>query len=254
MIRNAAKHLLSVPDAPEPNPDAVSALAKLVSWFKFDEESGTRYDSYGSNHLDGVNHEENMVVVTGVPGSGFGISFGINSSLERAGVDCVGLDDASVYEILTWAKSSDSPGELWSVVSKTETSTVQTRGYAFNIGRNDTDPNKGKHMKGRSVSDPVVDGIPVGTWNLYSAYRDNTDRGIAIDAGTETVTETGATTSNSTADSFLIGPRTSFDHWSGTYVGQTAFFNDKLTQAEREYLYNGGSGRTLEQFLVDAGA
>lgn len=245
----AAKHLLGAI-----NPDAASAWAKLVSWWPLTEASGTRADVHGSNDLDVIASPSELDVTTGHPGSGSAIQFeNATASISRAGADCTGLDDQDTYEILTWVKSGDIAGDLWTVVSKCPQANPRARGYALYIGRNDTDPNKARHLKGISIDDPVIEPITVDTWFLFSAYRNGTDRGIALNAGAETVTETGTSTSNDTADPFWIGPRIDSEEANFVYVGQTAFFSDVLTDDERTYLYNFGAGVTYAKFRADAG-
>lgn len=245
------KHFLSQATR-DLNPDAVSAIAKLVSWWEWESgDTGNILDKYGDNDLTAT--YVGASIEPGAPGTGYCVELGTGDSLERAGVDCTGLDDQSSYEFMSFLYSANTGGALWTPISKTQSDTSMTRGYALHIGRNDTDPNKIKHMKGRSVEDPAKYAFPLLTWTMVSAYRDGTDRGVALNAGADTVTETGTTTTNSTADTFRLGWRTPFDQMATARVGTTARFSEKLTSGERTYLYNGGSGRTFAQFLLDAG-
>lgn len=230
---------------------ASAVVSKLGDWWPLTETSGTRFDLHGTNDLNVIGSTPPLVS-TGHPGSGSAIQVnGANSYIERAGASCVGLDDASEYEILSWVNPPNVSGALLSVVSKTQSDPTMTRGYSLFVGDDAGlgEPFGFKHCRTRGIA-----GAAPGTadaWQLVSAVRRGTDRSIAINGGSEVITETGATTVNDTADTFRFGWRTAFDY-TGTYIGQTAFFHTPLTTSERLYLYNDGDGIDYARLQSDA--
>jgi hypothetical protein len=230
---------------------ASSVLSKLGDWWPLTESSGTRFDLHGTNHLNVVGAQP-PTVSTGNPASGSAILIsGTDSYIERAGASCVGLDDATQYEIVSWVKPNLISGSLLTIISKTQSSTSMTRGYSLHMGDNGGSDIYGfTHRRARSVTAPTK-GATSAVWQMVSMVRSGTNRSVAINAGAETVTETGATTVNDPSDTFRFGWRTSFDT-TGTYIGQTAFFKNVLTTAERLYLFNSGAGVDYAKLQLDA--
>lgn len=224
-----------------------SLAAALVSWWPMTETSGTRYDKTGTNNLTVFTGTDNGAV-TGAPGSGSAWNLGGNNTLSRPAASCVGLDDSTVMEIVSWIDFGPISGAAGDVASKIDLNHVT--GYALQVGK-DAGPgsNFGAYFAQSNNAVPAIAMTP-SVYHMVSGYRNGSIRGITIDAGQENTTQTGVTTSVTSSYDFKIGSVWSYSlYGTPTYIGQTAFFNRNLTTYERTWLYNNGQGQTYASLV-----
>jgi len=220
----------------------------LLSYWKFDETSGTRGDSVGSNTLQTLN----------TPGSAAGkISNAV--SLTRASSQGLQIThanqapDLSVgsgdFTINTWLYLDSKPaGQMGAVVK-----------YDFVAGQreywvhwdNTADRFQFQVFNNAAASTIVVAnnfGAPsTGTWYMVTAYIDQGGNiAIIVNDGTPNTVALGVTTHNGTAP-FNIGytgnSGSPFTFWDGR-IDETGIWNRQLTSAEITQLYNAGAGLT----------
>jgi hypothetical protein len=226
----------------------------LVAWWTFDETSGNRADSHGSN----------TAVPTGTPGYGTGKKgnaldleiTSVNEYLTVTDNDSISLN-ATDFTICGWVYFESLSGTtlaflLSKYAAAYEYSLYYTPGATnrFNLT-----------VFHNGVNDPItasVAGATTGVWYFIAATFNNTSKAltISVDNGTPgTATATGKTIAN-TATNLFIGTLSAAPgndaYTLDGMMDEWAIWKRVLTAEEITWLYNAGAGRTYSE--LDAGA
>jgi hypothetical protein len=204
----------------------------LVSWWSLDETSGTRNDSHGSNHLT----DNNTVGYTA--GVRDNAAYFIAANNEHLSIN----DNASVstgdinFTVCYWVYMNTKAGTMVYKHASSSTREYYTQyesvsdRYRFCYSSN-----------GTSFSTISADnfGSPgTGEWHYVCAWHDATNNqvGIQVNNGTANTSSYSSGVFDSTSP-LMIGLGLN------GYLDEIAFYKRTLSSAEREWLYNAGSGR-----------
>lgn len=190
---------------------SVVSTTDLVSFWKLDESSGTRYDAFGSNDLT----DNNTV------GQGTGTVYTNAADFESSNSEYLSIADASQsglditgdLTISFWVKFESTPttGNVWGIVSKYDSNPSTNASYLFDIYNN------GGTLEFRFVvsSDGTAGGISVvtstttpttGVWYHVVGGHDDTANEIFISVDDETPATTAfSNTIYNSAAPFAIG-------------------------------------------------
>jgi hypothetical protein len=196
----------------------------LVSCWEMDEESGTRYDAYGANHLT----DNNTVGFVGTGKIGKASSFVAANS-----------------EYLSIAHNSS--------VSLATNATVIAWLYPTN---NERVISKGSTMRVRLISNAVqvLDGsaatvadlpITLSTWSFVAVAYSGSTTTLRINSSTDSGTYTLA----SNTDPLYIGWNGATSYYGG-YMDIVAIWSRALSTDELNWLYNAGSGKSCADIIA----
>jgi hypothetical protein len=238
----------------------------LVSFWRLEEASGTRFDSFGPNDLTPTNTPGNAVGKIG-----FGTSFVKTSSQEIAITDAtqVGLNpNTNSWSISAWIKPDNiSAAALYYIVSKGAIGAPpNAAGYSMYIAGtgfggstpylgtwfgDDTSvtPAQGHFFLGSGISGTWVHVVAVfDKAKVYvQTYKDGSRLSVNNDGGTDSLTFFGHTNTgpvNSTRN-FAIGGNTAGTGFFDGVIDAVGIWNRVLTAEEVAILYNDGNGREL---------
>ncbi len=217
--------------------------ANLISWWKFDETSGTRYDAHGTNHLTDVN---TVLYQLGKIGNAADFESANNEYLEIADNPSLSFGDENMT-IGVWVKL-ESFASNSQILGKWE---VDKHEYRIDITVTTGIP---RFMVRGGATEHIVSwgaGLSLATWYFVTAWHDSVNDliGICVNNGTP-VTVAHSTGISDNSSVFRSGALSS---GSGNYDGlidEAFLYRRLLTADERTWLYNGGSGRTYEELEV----
>jgi hypothetical protein len=200
------------------NPGALN----LVSWWKLDETSGTRYDSHGTNDLSVYG---SVSYNNGIKGN----SLFIDGDAEWLYLtDTSALSMTSQGSVCVWANGT----QFASLASKYYPSTSQ-REY---ITSGSHGGNIWFHLSSDGTNVNVAQAPEINNaWTLYCMGYDGTSAWIETNGGTRG-TIPSANGFDGTNE-FRIG------QYDRSLIDEVAFFSDSLTSSEIDWLYNSGNGR-----------
>lgn len=219
-------------------------LTSLVSYWKLEEASGSRADSYGTNTLSPTN----------TPGNAAGISGNAAAFVGASSQQIVVADNASLrsgnidHTISAWVYPGSVTG-LQCIACKADSDTANFDGYEFMLYLNGTNVvflvSKGTGGTGNNT-DTISSDVTVSTntWYYVEGYFNATGGILGVAVNTTVKTKTSATIPGTTTGSFRIGAIQSNYYLTGR-VDEVSFWKRLLTTDERAYLYNSGAGRTL---------
>lgn len=199
----------------------------LLSVFKYSEESGTRFDSYGSNHLTDVNTVGFAAGMHGIAASFVAANLESLSCLTFLGTD-------TSWTLATWVRFTD-----------TLRHTIFDSGNDGNVYvRAGIDPHGAQAV---IKAFTVTASLPAGTitaqntwYLLIVTYNATTDvLSININAGTPTTASGGP---NGAPASFIIGNRTGDVEPMQGQIDETLVYSRALTVQEQADLFAGGLG------------
>lgn len=219
----------------------------LVSHWKLDEESGTRLDSHGSNHLSDNN------TVTSVAGKLGNAAEFVAVNAERLSIDDnadLSLGADSAFSVVCWAYCIEDgsisydralaghgktmPGGTGMAWALDYTASATNRRLQFNVSN------------GTASALAEIQSNPLGDegWHLIIGWHDpDADKVcIQIDNGTPDETDWSGGTMDATTG-FCIGRwgTQSAYRWNGG-IDSFSFFKRVLTSGERSALWNSGNG------------
>lgn len=202
----------------------------IVAYYKLEESSGNRVDSSGNSlDLTPTNTPGNT---TGKISNALAVAQASSQQVGRASYSALNL--AADFTVAGWFNVTSYPQNthFWSY-------SVSTRpGINFNtVG----------------VGTFVVNGasIGIGTVAAGSGWRFIACRYRASDFFAEARLDGGAWTSGTgtspttTTGTFYLGARGDLARWMNGAIDEVGVWSRRLTDAEVNYLYNSGSGRTL---------
>ncbi|MBI5950195.1 MAG: LamG domain-containing protein [Chloroflexi bacterium] len=211
----------------------------LVSWWKLNETSGTRYDAYGDNDLTDNN---TVLYGTGKQDNAGDFERGNSEYLSIADNASLSTGSAVEYTIGCWV-NHESVGLIEGIMSKGRyTGSTQefflyqnASGYfAFAVSAD------GSATVGTVTSDVQPQA---GTWYFVTAWHAVGYNYIQIDNGS-----VASVSSNNSADRSGVFSIGAFSLSTGTYyddglIDECFYYKRVLTADEREWLYNSGDGR-----------
>ncbi len=222
--------------------DPRTLLTGLRAWWKLEEASGQRNDSHGNAlHLtdnggvgSAAGRVGNGALIDWTPNSEY-LSRSTESALEATG---------GAWTIHTWVKLADASQEQWIVIKGTISGGASEEYRLINWG--------GSGMR-----------FLYGTYDVFGSALSNDTLALVIawyDPGTDKVyvqvnngtpaEATGGTLPSATAGAFWIS---GFKGPDPGVVDELGMWARVLTATDREWLWNGGAGRTYEDFAL-AGA
>lgn len=218
----------------------------LVSYWKLNEPSGTRYDCFGSNHLTDNNTVGNA---TGVISNGADFELSNSEYLSIAHASQVGLSITGDISVSFWVKVEQVGIEVGFIDKMKWTAT--RAGYSFNMdnGNNfqvlmyDSSGNLSRYaVTGMFGAGDVGNWVHVAaSWTAASPatmliYKNGT-------AQTVTTVSSAATSINTNTIDFNIGRYNSTNYLDGV-MDEVAIWSRAITAVEIGQLYNAGAGNS----------
>jgi len=226
-------------------------IANLVSYWKLDEISGTRFDSWGNNDLTDVNTVTSNSGVRGEAAQ-FTATLVRNDEERLAIADNVDVSVGDIpFTFVAWVRLDQSSKNL-AIFSKGDTGA--TREYLLFYDNSVDRFAWGVTGPGgeaiRVVADNFggLDGRNPNSWYFIIVWHDsaNNQIGIQVNNGiANTIAHSGGVVDNTS--SFNIGAWLDLGdfEWDGR-IDEFGFWKKVLTSQERSDLWNSGNGNTLQ--------
>lgn len=215
----------------------MALIDNLVSYWKLDEASGTRYDSHGTNHLTDNN---TVASATGKIGTAADfestnteyLSCDDNASLSTGDIDftysCWINPESLVSYPVIIRKGSDINDNVEYVLY------YDTVNNALKFGAT-WSGNYGEVSSGSSLS--------TATWYFVVFHHDSVNNQLAISVNGGTLQTTSWSLGvDDSAFPFCLGASVGQSLWWDGLIDEVGFWKRVLTSGERTQLYNGGSG------------
>lgn len=220
-------------------------LTGMTSWWSFDETSGTRFDSHGSN---------DMADPTGTgfaPGKVSNAADFLLDYLNLPTASSSGLTGTGTFTVCGWVKLAVVASDFQAFFVRSNALTNTQGLIDWSCLMRGSGSSNTLSMRVTVGSTPIVadSGITaiVGTWYFIVGYYDEANDEVAVsinDGAFTTTTVTG--TINNIANEIKFGRNSGF---SSTWFGYTnglldewVHWNRLLTPAETARLYNSGNG------------
>jgi hypothetical protein len=240
----------------------MSLKDSLVSWWKLEETSGTRYDAHASNDLTDGN---TVTYGTGVHGNAAEFEWTTDEHLWRndstTGPFAPGNADFSmvcwVYPTITIATAGDD----MKMMAKANYTGGSYSHYGTMIFDDAGKENyfgaevRGAGLGTQKVFSNTFGALSLSTWHFCYFYHDATanELGVSVNAGTVDTQSWTDGIYNGANGQFVLG----FAHPSDTIepldgrIDEAAFWDRVLTSSEVTALYNSGDGLTYEMLDED---
>jgi hypothetical protein len=202
-------------------------LAGLVSYWKLDETSGTRFDSVSANNLS-----DNGGVGSAIGKIGNAAEFDTTNKLSTNTVLSSGP-----FTVSCWIYADTFSGE-GGIVNRYDNSVPADRAWTTYVANDDI----------TFVIQPTALNIPnvvsAATWHYFAFWYDDVAQEMGIQFDTTIQTTPQTTGYPVTNVDFTVGARadggTAFDG----RIDEVGIWSRVLTASERTQLYNGGAGLT----------
>lgn len=216
------------------NPNA-SLLDGLVSWWTFDEASGNRADSHGSNTLI---QSGTVPSTTGLHGNGIDALPSSANYLSCARTDFVGGNRD--WTLVFWLNNAAAIDQVFASCGNWGASNMDW--YVF---LENADQKIYFFTSNGSVYSQVVTSTLVGPgWNMIIVWHDSSAGSINVQKNTVVSTNSSINTPTSQGKgSFLVG-KASLGFENKSNMDEMAFWSRVLSSDERTLLYNAGAGLT----------
>lgn len=223
------------------SPDAGQSLTtSLIAYYKLEEASGTRVDSFGANDL-----ADNFTVTQAVGKVGNAGQFTrVNSeylSIADNAALSVGDED---FTIVAWVYL-DSTGITQYIAAKSLTG--NNAGWWLNVlSSNVFGLNTASGAAQQNFSHSL--SLSSATWYFVVAWYDSVANTLNIQVNNGTPESTAQTlTIVDNAEQFVLGTYSGADSvfWNGR-IDEVGFWKKVLTAQERTDLYNSGNGNTYD--------
>lgn len=209
----------------------------LVSCWDFEEESGTRYDAWGSNDLT-----DNNTVGRAAGVAGYSASF-VSANSEKLSINHNSSLDfsSSSLTITAWAYPINTGETYQTIFSKGD---VEEYWAHFR--------NSYKYRIGSNVFPYILSGstYSYSEWNHFEFTYNvvNGDITLGVNAS-DIVTTTSGTISGTGA--FMVGGRTSTYFFTGN-IDTLTIHSRVLSSDDISWLYNSGAGRSCQDIIDTA--
>lgn len=224
--------------APPPSDPANPGKTGLVSWWSMNETSGTRYDSYGSNHLTSNNNAGYAAGLKGnaarfAPASAQYLSRTDNASISTGDIDFtlaahVYLNSAS--NIMVIANKGLQSSSIRDYVLFYNSSNAK---FTFSVGNG---------TASGSVSSQQT--VTTGQWYTIMAWHDAVNNTLNIQVNNGTVsTVSYASGAMDTTYPLTIGAHADGGAAFDGRIDEVALYKRVLNPAERAWLHNNGLAR-----------
>lgn len=228
-------------DFPERDPSEDSLRASLVAYWKLDETSGSRLDSSGNGrHLTDTN--SNVSSTAGKLGNAALFSAG-NQQLTRASDDLLKIQNGVSFQFGLWARFSDL-GATGLILYKGPPAYDFSDNFEYALIASTIGPSLAFfNYNSNEVSIP----ISVDTTYFVEVYFNHVTQklGIAINNGSFTEVDQFVGDFPSSNYPVFVGNSTVSGNNVFGWIDNVLFTRRLWTQAERNYLWNGGAGRVL---------
>lgn len=225
-------------------------LTDLVSYWRLEEASGTRYDSYGTNHLTEVN---TVGQVAGKVGNAASFVSGDLTRLTVAHNDS--LAPTNDFGVCCWVNALSIPVSTFGgICSKGDSSANVV--FRVRMNADGTFTFNVKHDATTITLTSDVIAIPPTGWHFVAAWYQFSSKTmwLQIDNGVLKERVATGTLATNTAP-FVVGtyiPGSATYHLTG-YIDELMYTKRIWSPADLTWLYNGGNGRTWTEVQAYTG-
>ena len=224
--------------------------ANLISWWKLDETSGTRYDAHGSNDLSDIN---TVGYAAGKKGNAADFEKDNSEHLKINDNASLSFGNES-FTIVMWVKfeSVSTVGQVvlskwdWGV-NKMEYEIAKPYGayrFSFKVSKDG--------LAETSVIANTFGDVSAGVWYFVAGVHDSVNDKLTIYVNDKFDSVSYSSGCNDNTSPFAIGAEFNSGAAYALYDGlvdEVAIWRRALTADELEWLYNSGNGRTYEDLF-----
>jgi hypothetical protein len=205
-----------------------SLLTGLVSYWKLDEASGTRFDTVSSNNLS-----DNGGVGSAIGKIGNAAEFDTTNYLSTNTVLSSGP-----FTVSCWIYADTVTQPAGGIVNRYSNSVPADRTWTTYVANDDI------VFGVLPTSLTVSNVVSAATWHLFIFWYDDVAQEIGIQFDTTIQTTPQTTGYPVTNVDFTVGARSGGNTEFDGRIDEVGIWSRVLTAAERTQLYNGGSGIT----------
>ena len=213
----------------------------LVSYWKLDESSGTRFDAYGSNNLTDNN---TVTQANGKVGNAGQFTSANNEYLNHTDNAALSTGDVD-FSVSAWVYMDSKPGEAHIIAKQDLSSSTREDVLRYYGGGTDKFQFAIRESGGthKTVHSDSLGSTSTGNWYFILAWYDAAADTINIQVNNGTIDQTTGLSAPADMISALhIGSEGGSDYfWNGRIDG-VGFWKRALTAAERSELYYSGAG------------
>jgi hypothetical protein len=233
----------------------MAVITNLVSYWPCNEASGNLLDVHGSNTL--TETSGTIDATTGKVGGARDFEVGDTEYFEIADNASLSPGDTT-FTFAAWVQL-ESTGADRVVIGKYQTTSNQREYFLL---YNNTSSRFEFRVTSTGASSPTGSvlanplGAPTtGTWYYVVAGHDHVANQlfISVNAGTEDTTSYSAGVFNGTGAFHIgsLGTAGGAQHWDGL-VDEVGYWAKRLSAAEIAWLYNGGTGRSYTELVLES--
>ena len=215
-----------------PAGSASSLLTDLVSWWKLDEESGTRADAVGAHDLTDVN---TVLYDTGVIGNSAKFDNTNGEYLEKSGISPA----IDIRGMSFWVKplATDATYEFYLGAIDAWASDISLQVYKYNT-----------QIVANATADGLVQAtttaLVAGNWHHITAWWEDSEKKVYICVNNGTPVASSATTgTHDTAAKIILSGAAAGSFHASANIDLAGIWSRVLTADERTELYNLGAGK-----------
>jgi len=204
----------------------------LISWWSLDEESGTRNDSHGTNHLTDVN------TVEYASGKKSNAARFVSSNAERLSCDSnttLQMGQEQDFSLLAWV--------YFDSLSVVHVMAKPGEYYLYT-------PNNGSFYFYNEVNEAAVaipGGILSSTWYFIVGWYDAVNNRIGILVNNTYGQELSSAGRAVGTNALSLGGNTTWGGYLTGRIDEAAILKRLLTNDEKTWLYNDGAGRAYSE-------
>lgn len=209
----------------------------LMAAWKFEEASGTRYDSIGSANLT----ESGGTISSATGKSGNAAEFNRTDSRVLTVADQTSVQSGSAMTIALWIKFKSVPTVSW-ILSKGSGSNWSDYEYSLTTAGSGSNALAGWQF---GTTSPSYQSLSLNNWHFCVAWFTGSQRGFWWNGnnGPQTGPATSATPNS---HSLIVGGYSGATDYADVVIDELLFWNRALTRQEAQTLYRSGTGRFLD--------
>lgn len=218
----------------------------LVSYWKLEEASGTRVDSWGDNDLTPTNAPANAAGKVGnalalINTSSQQLSVANNATLQSGNID---------HTVHAWIYPTSAPGSSGIVCKADVDSAANAAGYEWMLYTVNSKVRflvaKGGNGTGSTNSYSVTSDVDftLNAWNYVEGFYDAATGTVGVVVNGTVKTGTSTTTPGTSTGAVRFGTVAAGSSYFGGRIDEVGFWKRLFTASDRAYVYNGGEGRT----------